>query len=253
VEDPVRRVVDVGSGPGVAAVMLAEAFPTADVTAFDGDPTLLEAAVERADGAGVGNRFASRHGHIGPGLDDLGPADLIWVSHVLHHLEDPVTGIRSLAEVLRPAAPGRPDGGVLAVAEGGLPMRFLPGGYGVGDPSLISRLEAATGEHARRRWGMTSNALDGGRDWPLLLEDAGLRHLGSRTFLLDRPAPVDDQAREFAVDRIAGLVGELDDLLEPADAAALRRLADPADPAALANRPDLFVLGAHTVHLAQRR
>ena len=252
VRNPVERVVDVGSGPGVAAVMLAEAFPAAHVTAFDGNPTLLRAATERAEAAGLGNRFGTRHGQIGPGLADLGPADLIWVSHVLHHLADPVAGIRSLGEALRPAAPGRPDGGVLAVAEGGLPMRFLPGGYGVGDPSLISRLEAATGEHARRSWGMTSTVLGGGRDWPLLLADAGLEHLGSRTFLLDLPAPVDDRTRDFVVDRFAGPAAKLDDLLDANDTAALRRLLDPDDPAALVNRPDLFVLGAHTVHLARR-
>ena len=250
--EPVGRVVDVGSGPGIAAVMLAEAFPAAYVTAFDGNPTLLQAAAERADAAGLGNRFSTRHGQIGPGLADLGPADLIWVSHVLHHLADPVDGIRSLGEVLRPPARGRRNGGVLAVAEGGLPMRFLPGGYGVGDPSLISRLEAATGERARRHGGMTSAALDGGRDWPLLLADAGLEHLGTRTFLLDLPAPVDDRTREFVVDRFAGPAPELDDLLDATDAAALRRLVDPGDPAALVNRPDLFVLAAHTVHLARR-
>jgi hypothetical protein len=154
--------------------------------------------------------------------------------------------------VLRRPAPERRDGGVLAVAEGGLPLRFLPGGYGVGDPGLISRLEAATGEYARRRWGMTAAALDGGRDWPLLLGDAGLEHLGTRTFLLDLPAPVDDQTREFVVDRFTGPAPELDDLLAATDVAALRRLVDPDDPAALVNRPDLFVLGAHTVHLARR-
>ena len=252
VGEPVERVVDVGSGPGVAAVMLAEAFPAASVTAFDGNPTLLGAAVERAEAAGLGDRFRTRHGHIGPGLADLGPADLIWVSHVIHHLADPVAGLRSLGEVLRPPAPGRRDGGVLAVAEGGLPLRFLPGGYGVGDPGLISRLEAATGEYTRRRWGMTSAALDGGRDWPLLLGDAGLTHLGTRTFLLDLPAPVDDRTREFVVDRFTGPAPELDDLLDATDMAALRRLVDPDDAAALVNRPDLFVLGAHTVHLACR-
>ena len=54
------------------------------------------------------------------------------------------------------------------------------------------------------------------------------------------------------MDRFAGPAPELDDLLDATDAAALRRLVDPDDPAALVNRPDLFVLAAHTVHLARR-
>src|SRR5690606_21387969 len=40
----VTRVLDVGSGPGVASAVLAEAFPEAEVVAVDGTAHLLERA-----------------------------------------------------------------------------------------------------------------------------------------------------------------------------------------------------------------
>ena len=241
--EPVGRVVDVGSGPGVAAVMLAEAFPggvTSPRSTGTRHCSRPRQSGPRRQDSGTGS--ATRHGQIGPGLADLGPADLIWVSHVMHHWRTrwPESGPSAKSCAARPRGDG--TGACWPWLRVDCRMRFLPGGYGVGDPSLISRLEAATGEHARRHWGMTSAALDGGRDWPLLLADAGLEHLGTRTFLLDLPAPVDDRTREFVVDRFAGPAPELDDLLDATDVAALRRLVDPDDPAALVNRPDLFVL-----------
>ena len=41
---PVRRVADIGSGPGVAACALAEWFPDATVIAIDGSSAMLERA-----------------------------------------------------------------------------------------------------------------------------------------------------------------------------------------------------------------
>uniref|UniRef100_UPI003D74F7EE class I SAM-dependent methyltransferase n=1 Tax=Streptomyces sp. bgisy082 TaxID=3413776 RepID=UPI003D74F7EE len=50
----VRRVLDVGSGPGVVTAVLAEAFPAADTVAVDGTPELLERARARGGGGGGG-------------------------------------------------------------------------------------------------------------------------------------------------------------------------------------------------------
>lgn len=249
--EPPGRVIDVGSGPGIAAVLFGEAFPSARVVAYDGNAVLLERARQRAEAAGLGHRFETRQGHIGEAMAGLGPAELVWASHVVHHLEDPTAGLAQLGELLQPAG-AENGGGLLAVAEGGLPMRFLPGGYGVGGPSLISRLDAAVGDHAVGHWGMTRAALGGERDWPLMMADAGLEHVASRSFVLDLPAPLDDRVREFVVQRF-DLDPELQSRLSEEDAAALARLVDPDDPAALVNRPDLFVLTAQTVHVARRR
>ena len=248
---PPRRVIDVGSGPGIAAVLFGEAFPSARVVAYDGTAALLERATERAAAARLLDRFETRRGHIGEEMVAIGPADLVWASHVVHHLDDPTAGLAQLGELLRPAGAAE-GGGLLALAEGGLPMRFLPGGYGVGGPGLISRLDAAIGDHALHNWGMTQAALGGERDWPLMMSDSGLEHVASRNFLLDLPAPLDDHVREFVVRRF-DFDAELRRRLSEDDAAALARLVDPDDPAALVNRPDLFVLTAQTVHVARRR
>jgi SAM-dependent methyltransferase len=247
----IRRVIDVGCGPGVASVLFAQAFPSADVIAYDGNAALLDRARERAVAAGVGERLQISQGHIGADMTALAPADLIWASRVVHHLPEPTHGLALLGQLLRPSD-AEARGGLLALVEGGLPLRVLPGGYGVSDPGFISRLDAASTAHAVGNWGMTTAALGGARNWPLLLEDAGLQHVASRTFLLDRPAPLDEATRNFVVRRFTDLQSDLFDQLSADDAAALARLVDPDDPAALINRPDLFLLWAHTVHVARR-
>ncbi|MFD6249764.1 class I SAM-dependent methyltransferase, partial [Streptomyces roseolus] len=48
----VRRLLDVGSGPGVITAVLADAFPYAEAVAVDGTPELLERARARAEAQG---------------------------------------------------------------------------------------------------------------------------------------------------------------------------------------------------------
>ena len=43
---PVRRVLDIGSGPGVGTCELARRFPDAHVIAVDGSPAMLERATD---------------------------------------------------------------------------------------------------------------------------------------------------------------------------------------------------------------
>ena len=243
---PVRRLVDIGAGPGVAATLFAEALPHAEVVAFDPSPVLLERAQQRARERGLLNRFHVKHGSVGADLAGLERADLLWCSRVLHHLPDPGEGIAQLAQVLT-------DDGLLAIAEGGLPMRFLPGGYGVAHAGFVSRLDAALADFAQEKWEMTDAAVGGDRDWPLVIADAGLEHLVSRTFVLDLPAPLDGAVRDYVVDRFAELPEKIGARLDETDARALSRLNDPSDPAALVNRPDLFLLTAYTVHVGRRR
>jgi len=102
-----QTVIDVGSGPGVAATTFAQLLPQADVLAVDGAAPLLDMARERAERFGVGDRFTTREVSLPDGLTDLPPADLIWASGVVHHLPDPVAALRALGGLLRP-------GGLLA-------------------------------------------------------------------------------------------------------------------------------------------
>lgn len=232
-------VLDIGSGPGVAACSLAALLPDAKVLAVDGARPLLDLASERADRLGLGHRFAVRRVSLPEGLAELPPADLIWVSGVIHHLPDPVAALRALGALLRP-------GGLLALREGGLPLRFLPDGVA---PGLLPRLEAADDELAAAG-AHPMGVLAVPRAWPDLIRDAGLTPAGTRSFLLDLPAPVAEPVRRYVRHRLAHVADHAGDRIAPADAAALARLLDDEAPDGVARRPDLFLLTASTIHTA---
>jgi SAM-dependent methyltransferase len=234
-----RDVLDVGSGPGVAACAFAQLLPQARVLAVDGAAPLLAMARERASRLGVGDRLATRQAALPEGLADLPQADLVWVSGVAHHLPDPVAALRALGDLVRP-------GGLLALREGGLPTRFLPDGV---VPGLVPRLEAiaeelvAKGEHP-------AGVVPHHSGWPDLLRAAGLQPAGSRSFLLDLPAPVSPTVRQHLHRRLAMLQGFVGDHATPADQAALASLIDQDAPDGVLRRPDVFLLVASTVHTA---
>lgn len=239
-------VVDAGSGPGVIACLIAETFPGARVVAADGSAPLLERARARAARQGVADRFDTLAGELPQVLAELDyPADLLWASRSLHHLGDQEAALAAFAARLAP-------GGTLAILEGGLPARFLPRDIGFGRPGLQARIDVAQEDRFARMRAELPGAVAGTEDWPALLTAAGLKHTGTRSFLLDVPAPVPDRARAFVVAALARAREVHADVLDADDLATLDRLLDPADPGGAHRRPDVFVLAAHTVHRAVR-
>ncbi|WP_328972165.1 class I SAM-dependent methyltransferase [Streptomyces sp. NBC_00239] len=249
----VRRVLDVGSGPGVMTCVFAETFEHAETVAVDGARGLLDHALARAERLGLRDRVAVRHAELpegftgaGAGADadggsGIGTADLVWSSKAVHHLGDQQQALDALAAVLRP-------GGILAVAEGTLPMRFLPRDIGIGRPGLQARLDALQEE-----WFETMRAeLPGStavvEDWPAMLGRAGLADAGSFTFLLDLPAPLDDQARGFLHAHLTRLREGMGGALDEEDLKTLDVLVDPEAPDGILRRPDAFLLAATTVY-----
>lgn len=236
----VRTVLDVGSGPGVAACRFAELLPDAQVLAVDGAEPLLAMARERASRLGMGDRFSAREVSLPDGLADLPQADLVWVSGVAHHLPDQVGALRALGALVRP-------GGLLALREGGLPTRFLPDGVA---PGLLPRLEAISqdlADHGEHPAGVMPQQ----SGWPELIREAGLRPAGSRSFLLDLPAPVSPAVRRYLHGRLAMLGQFAGEHLSEADAATLSELLDEDAPGGLLRRQDLFLLSVSTVHAAR--
>ncbi|WP_411110447.1 class I SAM-dependent methyltransferase [Streptomyces sp. c-19] len=241
---PVRRVLDVGSGPGVASCVLAEVFAEADVVAVDRSPALLGRALVRAAESGLSGRVTTVRAERPDEFGRLGPADLIWTGNVCRHLGDQQQALRSLASALRP-------GGMLAVAERGLPPRFLPRDIGIGRPGLQARLDAAL----EARFAATRARLPGStsvvEDWPCLLASAGLVPAGTRTFLVDFPAPLDLPPRRHLHARLRRALEELGERLDLVDRLTLEQLVDGDACTGVLWRPDVFYLTAVTVHTAR--
>ncbi|WP_172382686.1 class I SAM-dependent methyltransferase [Streptomyces sp. MNP-20] len=240
-------IVDAGSGPGVVTSLLAQAFPKAEVVAADPERALLDRAEARAARLGLADRVRAHRAELPDGLGELPPADLIWAARSVHHVGDQVAALTALGERLAP-------GGALAVLEGGLPPRSLPRDIGVGRPGLQARLDAANEEWFARMRASLPGATGATEDWAALLTAAGLRHTATRTFLLDLPAPLDERARAHVIDtfeRYRGLAAaEGPEALAADDVTVLNRLLDPEDELSLHRRRDVFLLVAHTVHVA---
>ncbi|MCX4819907.1 class I SAM-dependent methyltransferase [Streptomyces sp. NBC_01142] len=252
-EKEVRRILDIGSGPGVMTCVFAEAFADAEAVAVDGTPGLLDRALARAERLGLGGRVAVRHAELPEGLDGgdehreggLGTADLIWSSKAVHHLGDQQGALNALAGVLRP-------GGLLAVAEGGLPVRFLPRDIGIGRPGLQARLDAAQEdwfEIMRVELPGSTNLVE---DWPAMLSRAGLTRVGSFTSLLDLPAPLGEMPRAFLHAHLTRLREMMSESLDLEDRRTLDVLLDPRAAENILRRPDVFLLSATTVFTGVR-
>ncbi|MFF5127644.1 class I SAM-dependent methyltransferase [Streptomyces syringium] len=238
-----RRILDIGSGPGVAACRMAARFPEAEVTAVDGSPELLARAGERAERLGV--RLRTQVAEFPEGLAGLGTADLVWSGQVVHHVGDQQGALDQLAGLLEP-------GGVLAIVEGGLPARQLPRDLGFGRPGLQTRLDVQMAERYNRMRDELPGSVAVVEDWPGMLRTAGLTGVRSRTFLVDHPAPLADGPRKSVRSMLERQRKMLDELLDAEDLATLDRLLDPADPAGIDKREDLFLLTAKTVHFGRR-
>lgn len=238
-----RRILDIGSGPGVAACRLATVFDQAEVTAVDGAPELLARAERRAERLGI--RLRTRVAEFPEGLADLGSAELVWSGQVVHHVGDQQGALNQLVGLLEP-------GGVLALVEGSLPTRWLPRDLGFGRAGLQARLDAGMAERFNRMRAELSGSVALVEDWPGMLRDAGLAEVRSKTFLVDHPAPLAEGPRQSArlsLRRHREMLGEF---LDSEDVAALDRLLDPTDPAGVDQRADLFLLTAKTVHFGRR-
>jgi SAM-dependent methyltransferase len=240
----VRRVLDLGSGPGLGTCALARAFDPAEVVAVDGAEGMLQRVVDRAAAEGLGHRVQVRRAELPAGLPGLGQADLVWASMSIHHLGDEAAALGSLRSLLT-------AGRLLAVVERGRPWRVLPDAVDLGRPRLWERADAATAA-----WfaGMRA-ALSGAApslDYPEMLAAAGYEVLVDQELPVDLPAPLDDRARPLARKQVAQARSHLGSASEadPADLAALDRLLDDADPRGILRRPDARLLGSRHLYVA---
>jgi len=243
-------VADVGCGAGGMTVVLAERVGAGGVVyAVDGEPALLDLARRRAAARGVAawTRVvkADLEGDENLATTITEAVDLIWAAHVVHHLPDQQAGIDRFARLLRP-------GGRLALAEGGFPLVMLPSDLGVGAPGLEARLRAAEDAWFGDLRASMPGVVGAPHGWPVLLAAAGLVEVTARSFLLDRPAPLGEDDRDFVVHSLGKRVERVGERLDGDDRAAWSRLLDRDGPDWVGRRADLYLLSVRTVHVGRR-
>ncbi|PRY29147.1 class I SAM-dependent methyltransferase [Umezawaea tangerina] len=251
-------VIDVGSGAGGMSVALTEALCArggGTVVLVDAVPELLDAATTAARSAATyESDTTTTTVRVRPVLADIATeeptefaesAHLVWASNVLHHLPDQRAGAVNLVNALAP-------GGWFALAEGGLETRCLPWDLGIGEPGLQDRLAAARGEWFTRMREQIPDVVRLPVGWNTVLAEAGLREVTAFSYLVDHPAPTKPVVRDSIEDWLRWRADVTGALTHPADRATVRRLLDPADPAYVGDRDDVFYLQTNTVHVGRR-
>lgn len=99
---PNARILDAGCGTGVGTEYLVHLNPEARVTGIDLSSGALSVARERCERSGGGDRVEFHHLSLYDVGQLEGEFDLINCVGVLHHLPDPIAGIRALAPKLAP-------------------------------------------------------------------------------------------------------------------------------------------------------
>ena len=226
----VRRVLDVGSGPGVATCALAERFPPASVVAADGSAEMLANAATRAARLGLADRVATRLVELPEGLAALDRFDLVWASMVLHHVGDEAAALRGLRERLEP-------GGLLALVEFGDSLRVVPQEVDLGRPGLWERLDAAGAAWlADMRAGLPGAAPSA--DYTAMMEAAGFEVLLDRPLTVQLEPPLDDRSRRVALGHLQMTRRHVEPYSDAGDLQAIDVLTDEAHPEGILRRAD---------------
>jgi SAM-dependent methyltransferase len=240
---PVRRVVDIGSGPGVGTCELARRFPDAQVIAVDASPSMLGGTAKRADAHGLESRVSTHLAELPGRLEGLSGADVVWASMSLHHVGDEVAALRVLRDLLD-------ADGLLAIAEMAEPMRVLPDDLDMGRPGLADRLaDAGTRWFADMRAGLEDSVPS--TDLPSMVAAAGLEVVGSRVARVRLDPPLGAKARRHVVGHVRRLRHQLADYLDDDDLVTLDSLMDDEDPRSVAHRPDVFLASSRQIVIAR--
>jgi trans-aconitate methyltransferase len=103
----VRRVAELGPGPGVGLEALLAQFPDAKVWGVDVSSVMLSQARKRNQAAVTAGRLTLIEGGVSA-LSASGPADIVMANHVLYFWPDPAAELTQIRGFLRP-------GGLLAL------------------------------------------------------------------------------------------------------------------------------------------
>jgi 2-polyprenyl-3-methyl-5-hydroxy-6-metoxy-1,4-benzoquinol methylase len=92
------RCLDVGAGPGLLAIMIANEHPDINVTAIDLSPDMAAVAGDYIRESGLEDRISYVVGDVGDErlMRKLGKFDLVYSTFSLHHWEVPEKSIQNL-------------------------------------------------------------------------------------------------------------------------------------------------------------
>jgi SAM-dependent methyltransferase len=237
---PGMCVLDAGCGTGEALAWLQEAVePNGAVVGVDLSAAHLEAARD----------------HVSPAVTtlqaDLMEAplltqsfDLIWCVNTIHHLRDPLQGVKRLATLLRP-------GGRIALGQ----SSFLPDMYFAWDARLERVTNEAVRSSYRQRYGLDERDLTAVRALLGLLHRAELHRVSVRTTMIERTAHLRPADRAYLLEAIFRQTwgDRLRPFLSAADYAELTALCDPGHSQFALRRPDFHFLQTFTVAVAEIR
>jgi SAM-dependent methyltransferase len=230
------HVLDVGCGPGVVSVRLAQDRPRRSVTAIDSSEPLLDRVRRRATDAGMGDRVVTLVGDLDHALPGTEAADLVWASMVLHHVTDPGATLERLRDRLVP-------GGVLVMVEFGNAPTILGRDNQLVIDGTWTRFQTAAAASLTERLGFDPVSID----WPAALSGAGFGDITDEGLQAVHSAPLSAIARAWLVKHLRRGIEMATDRLDARDLATLSSLADEAP-----RRDDLTVVAERRVLTARR-
>ncbi|MDT8915831.1 methyltransferase domain-containing protein [Amycolatopsis sp. PS_44_ISF1] len=256
---PRPTIVDLGCGAGGMSAHFARELGSLSggvIVLVDATPALLEEAERAANSAADLHVASDGRGSVeiravlgdlaDTGLAHAVPsADLVWASHVVHHLADQQAAVGAVAAVAKP-------GGLVALAEGGLDFRCLPWDLGIGRPGLENRMLAAQAEWFIGMREGIDGAVPMPYGWSTALDRAGLTEVDSFGALVHHPSPGPESLADYVVNRLGRLREFAGGHLTADDLATVDTLLDRTGPHFVGARQDLYLLGAKTIHCGRR-
>jgi ubiquinone/menaquinone biosynthesis C-methylase UbiE len=235
---PGMQVLDAGCGTGEALLWLRQAVqPSGGVVGVDLSTAHLAAARAR-----LGPEIRLVQAQLQEVALPTQSFDLVWSVNTLHHLRDPLQGIKHLASLLKP-------GGRIALGQ----SAFLPDMYFAWDARLERLTHEAVRSYYRERYGLDERDIAGVRGVLGLLHRASLRPVAIRTLMIERTAPLSAADRAYLLDAVFRQTwGErLRPYLSPEDYEELSTLCDPAHARFALRRPDFHYLQTFTIAVAE--
>ena len=232
------RVLDAGCGTGEAVGWLQEAVGEGGVTiGMDLASAHVRSARDIAPAAMIVQGDMLHPCFAG------GTFDLIWTVNAINHLREPVAGIRTLSDLLRP-------GGRIAIGQSSL----LPDMYFAWDARLEKIVNDAVRAYYRDRYGRSEREFAGVRGLVGWLRRADLRGVSVHTRMIERTYPLSPADKDYLLEAIfRGTWGErLRGYMDPEDFQELMRLCDPADERYALRRADFHFLQSFTIAVAMR-